>query len=111
MMIQLTDKQWADLLRAIAQVPILDALLQCKARDLLDLADLMDKAFASSINQPWHLTDGDRAGLLAFAQMFRIDPQTAQPIPHIGDDEPTNAGEGEVVYVDEFIAQLCGERI
>ena len=108
---QLTDQQWAALLLSVAGVPIIEAVLQCKARDLLDLADLMDKAFAQSINQPLNLCDGDKAALLEFAQLFSIDPQTAQPIPHIGDDEPTSAGEGEVVNIDDFLESICGERI
>ncbi len=106
---QLTDQQWAALLLAVAGVPILDAVLQCKARDLLDLADLMDKAFAQSINQPLRLSDGDKASLLEFAQRFGIDPQTAQPIPC--PDGPTSAAQGEVVNIDDFLESICGERI
>lgn len=104
---QLTDQQWAALLLSVAGVPIIDAVLQCKARDLLDLADLMDKAHAASINQPWHLSDGDKASLLKFAQLFSIDAETAQPIPH--DDEPTSAAQGEVISIDDFLDQMTGE--
>jgi hypothetical protein len=101
----MTEKQWGDLLVALGQVPALDVAMNLCPRETLVLHELALRGEEWRQRGFLRCGTGDQADALDFAQRLGIDTETAEPKPAPTDDE--QAAQLAQDRLDQFMDNLA----